>query len=141
MNADTEILPLPSDMNTIPAAQTAPKPTGEHVFGFVPKLKHLLPVHRGIPGFRYLQVSKDNTWRAEQEGWLRVDNSVMYVISGPKGDAYMTLYTRGKSIPGQQVSSGRQPEAVDTLVYEITGFKPENAEVETKGLKPTTGDS
>ena len=134
MTPDTTILPLPDDMNTIPAAQTSPRPQGEHVYGFVPKLRQLLPIHHGIPGFHYLQSSKDNNWRAEQEGWERVDNSVMYVISGPKGDAYMTLYTRGQVIPGQQVSSGRQIELIDNAVYEITGFEPETKEESSKEM-------
>jgi len=133
MDANTEVMPLPKDMGTIKPAQTSPKPGDEFVFGFIPKLRHLLPVHHGIPGFHYLQVSKDNIWRAEQDGWERVDNSVMYVISGPKGDAYMILYTRGRSIPGQPISSGRQIELVDNDVYEITGLE----NISSKGTKDT----
>ena len=146
MNAETEILALPKDMGTIEAAQTSPKPGDEHVFGQIPKLRHLLPIHHGIPGFHYLQCSKDNIWRAENDGWERVNNSVMYVISGPKGDAYMVLYTRGRRIPGQPISSGRQIELLDNAVYEITGFKNPNSnkdevKVTNKAKEKTSGSS
>ena len=135
MAPSTQTLPLPSDMGTIKNAQTSPKVGDEFVFGFIPKLRHLLPMHHGIPGFHYLQVSKDNIWRAEQDGWERVDNSVMYVISGPKGDAYMILYTRGRSIPGQPISSGRQIELVDNDVYSITGLENTSSR-QTEDSKP-----
>ena len=100
-----------------------PEDNHEWVFGFIPGLKHLLPKMRGIPGFSYAQICTTNLWKAQDQDWLEVDGTAIYIIRGPKGDATMKLYTRGKRMPGQPHDAGARVCLVDQEVEKITGLK------------------
>ena len=99
-----------------------PKDEHDWVFGFIPNLKNLLPKLRGIPGFKYAQICTSNLWKAQDQGWLEVDGTAIYIIRGPKGDATMKLYTMGKRIPGQAHDSGARVCLVDKEVEDVTGL-------------------
>ena len=100
-------------------------PRDEHdwVFGFIPNLRNLLPKMKGIPGFKYAQICTSNLWKAQDQGWLEVDGTAIYIIRGPKGDATMKLYTMGKRIPGQAHDSGARVCLVDKDVEDVTGLE------------------
>lgn len=100
-----------------------PKDEHDWVFGFIPNLKNLLPKLRGIPGFKYAQICTSNLWKAQDQGWLEVDGTAIYIIRGPKGDATMKLYTMGKRIPGQAHDSGARVCLVDKDVEAVTGLE------------------
>ena len=101
-----------------------------YIFDHVPFLKELLVKHRGVPGFQYLQCAVVNLRRAQDEGWLEVDNTVIYTIRGPKGEVDMKLLCRGKRIPGQPYDSGARLCFGDKTAEALTGLwiNPENHE-------------
>ena len=100
-----------------------PKDEHDWVFGFIPNLRNLLPKMKGIPGFKYAQICTSNLWKAQDQGWLEVDGTAIYIIRGPKGDATMKLYTMGKRIPGQAHDSGARVCLVDKDVEDVTGLE------------------
>lgn len=106
---------------------------GPLTYDHIPVLKRkgkpcLLPQTGGIPGFQYAQVSGKHRKRAQNEGWLPVDNSYTYTIIGPKGSIDMDLFCRGHRILGQSHDAGRRVMVVDTAVQEATGhwINPQN---------------
>jgi hypothetical protein len=92
------------------------------VFDRIPGLKELLPKHRGVPGFEYLQCAVVNLRRAQDEAWVEVDNTVIYTIEGEKGAVDMKLLCRGKRIPGQPYDSGARLCSCDKTVEDLTGL-------------------
>jgi hypothetical protein len=115
----TTSLPLPSTLT--PTDPATPFQTRNLVFDHVPGLKELLPKHGGRPGFEYSQSCVVNLRRAQDEGWLEVENTMVYTIAGPRGEANMKLYCRGKLIPGQPTDSGARLCRCDIIVEELTG--------------------
>lgn len=126
----------------------------QYVFDHVPDLRELLPKWRGRPGFTYLQCCVVNLRRAQDEGWVEVDNTVIYTIEGEKGSADMKLLCRGKMTPGQPHDSGARLCLCDLQVEGLTGvwINPHQHEEDTEitetpepsltlkseGVKPTT---
>ena len=112
-------------MTLPPGTGNIDPPRDEHdwVFGFIPNLRNLLPKMKGIPGFKYAQICTSNLWKAQDQGWLEVDGTAIYIIRGPKGDATMKLYTMGKRIPGQAHDSGARVCLVDKDVEDVTGLE------------------
>ncbi len=92
------------------------------VYDHIPGLKELLPNHKGIPGFEYLQCAVVNLRRAQDEAWVEVDNTVIYTIEGEKGAVDVKLLCRGKRIPGQPYDSGARLCQCDKMVQELTGL-------------------
>ena len=116
----TTSLTLPSNLSTTDPAP--PFKIRNYVFDHIPGLGELLPKHRGRPGFEYLQCCVTNLRRAQDEGWTEVENTMIYVIEGPKGEAHMKLLARGKLIPGQPTDSGARLCLCDTVVQDLTGL-------------------
>ena len=114
-----DTMTLPSGTGNI----DPPKDEHDWVFGFIPNLRNLLPKMKGIPGFKYAQICTSNLWKAQDQGWLEVDGTAIYIIRGPKGDATMKLYTMGKRIPGQAHDSGARVCLVDKDVEDVTGLE------------------
>ena len=113
-------LPLPK---TVPPTQPGSVYKSQtRVFDHIPDLRELLPKFRGLPGFDYLQCTSTNLLRAQEEDWTEVDNTVIYVISGPKGDVSMKLMARGQPIPGQPHNSGARLCECEIAVQELTGL-------------------
>jgi hypothetical protein len=94
----------------------------KYVFDHVPDLRELLPKWRGRPGFTYLQCVTSNLRRAQDEGWVEVDNTVIYTIEGPKGSADLKLLCRGSLTPGQPHDSGARLCYCDKAVEQLTGI-------------------
>ncbi len=118
-----------SETATVPVHITKGPPIYDHI----PVLYHkkdpcLLPKTGGIPGFQYAQISTSCRKRAQDEGWLPVDNSWTYTIVGPNGSIDMDLFCRGRRILGQSHDAGRRVMVVDTAVQEATGhwINPQN---------------
>lgn len=115
----TSNMPLPTNLSTSDPAP--PFQTRNWAFDHVPALGELLPKHKGRPGFEYLQCAVTNLRRAQDEHWSEVENTMIYVIEGPKGEAHMKLLARGKPIPGQSTDSGARLCLCDKTVEELTG--------------------
>ena len=96
-----------------------PKP---FVFTEIPGLKDLLPEFRGLPGFEYLQCCVINLRRAQDEGWVEVENTFIYTCQGPKGSVDMKLLARGQRIPGTAHNSGARLCLCDRTVEALTGL-------------------
>ena len=115
----TTDLTMPTNVpNSDPAS---PMPIRNFSFDHIPGLKELLPKHAGRPGFEYLQCTVANLRRAQDEQWTEVENTMIYTIVGPKGEAHMKLLARGKPIPGQSPNSGARLCQCDKTVQELTG--------------------
>jgi len=117
--------------NTVPATKPGePYVERDYVYDHVPSLIELLPKFRGRPGMEYMQCCVINLRRAQDEGWTEVDNTVIYIIEGPKGDASMKLLARGKVIVGQPHNSGARLCQCDKAVEDLTGvwINPHNHE-------------
>ena len=97
---------------------------GPLVYDHIPRLKELLPKQGGLPGFQYAQVSGDRRRRAQDEGWLQVNDSYTYTIIGPKGSIDMDLFCRGKLIPGQPSNSGKRVMVVEHQIWFPTSSPP-----------------
>jgi len=110
-----------------------------YVYDHIPALRELLPKHRGIPGFEYLQCSVSNLRRAQDEGWIEVEGTVFYTIEGPKGAADMKLLVRGRRIPGQPYDSGARLCHCDKTIEPLTGLwiNPQNHQNEAPASEPT----
>jgi len=104
---------------------TEPRPktpgAGLWIFDHIPSLRELLPKHRGRPGLEYFQCCVTNLRRAQDEGWLEVDNTVIYTVVGPRGQAHMKLMARGRLIPGQSHDSGARLCFCDRTIEPMTG--------------------
>ena len=116
----TTDLSLPSNVRRTEPGQPY-QPPRPFVFNHVPDLRELLPKHRGRPGLEYLQCCVVNMRRAQDEGWVEVDRTVIYTIEGPKGSVDMKLFGRGKLIPGQPHDSGARLCRCDKTVESLTG--------------------
>ena len=93
-----------------------------YTFDHIPDLRELLPKFRGRPGFDYLQCCVINLRRAQDEGWVEIDNTVIYIVEGPSGSADMKLMGRGQPIPGQPHNSGARLCVCDKTVEGLTGL-------------------
>lgn len=127
---------------SVPATQPGePYQPLRYVFDHIPDLRELLPKFRGRPGFTYLQCCVVNLRRAQDEGWVEVDNTVVYTVEGPKGTADLKLLCRGKLTPGQPCDSGARLCLADKMVEELTGvwINPHNhtEDEETEDEPPT----
>ena len=145
----TSNLALPSNLSTTdPAPPLVPR---NWAFTHVPALGELLPKHKGRPGFEYLQCTVGNLRRAQDEGWSEVENTMIYIIEGPKGEASLKLLARGRPIPGQSADSGARLCLCDKTVEELTGVwvnphkhtEPEVAETAGESIiePPSGGDT
>ncbi len=115
----TTSLNLPPGLMTAQPAETVADP---YTFDHIPGIGELLPQFKGLPGYQYLQCTVQNQKRAQSESWQPVNNSVIYTIIGPRGQADMALMVRGKRIPGQAPNSGARLCFCDKSVQEITGL-------------------
>ena len=135
--------------NTVPPTQPGePYKARDFVFNHIPDLRELLPKFRGRPGFEYLQCCLINLRRAQDEGWTEVDNTVIYIVQGPKGEANMKLMGRGQPIPGQPHNSGARLCVCDKTVEDLTGLwinphqhKDEGTDTLVKTGAPEGGDT
>ena len=91
-------------------------------FDYVPGLQKLLPKQAGRPGLEYMQCCVVNLRRAQDEGWVEVENTVVYDIIGPKGGVSMKLLARGKITPGQPHNAGARLCFCDKSVEMLTGL-------------------
>lgn len=120
---DTTALRLPKELWEAPVDHSPPD-TRPFVFHEIPQLRNLLPEYRGRPGLVYAQITNQNLRRAQDEGWKKVEGTVVYTIVGPKGhEADMELMVRGGLISGQSPDSGARLCVVDKTVEDITGLK------------------
>jgi hypothetical protein len=94
----------------------------QFVFDHWPSLGELLPKWQGIPGYTYFQCCVTNLRRAQDEGWVEVDNTVIYTIEGPKGSVDLKLLCRGRRIPGQPHNSGARLCFADKTGEALTGL-------------------
>jgi hypothetical protein len=131
---------------TEPGSVYVPRP---FTFTHIPDLRELLPKFRGRPGFEYLQCCVANLRRAQDEGWTEVENTVIYTIEGPKGEASMKLLARGKPIPGATHNAGARLCVCDKSVEGLTGVwinphrheeSPEVPDLTTSGDETTCVD-
>lgn len=113
-------LSMPNSVDSRAPAQPY-RPT-RYVYDNIPGLAVLLPKWRGRPGFQYFQCCVVNLRRAQDEGWVEVEGTVIYTIEGPKGSVDMKLLARGKPIPGQAPNSGARLCYCDKTVEELTGL-------------------
>lgn len=113
-------LNLPGNLSR--AAPGQPFEAQEYVFDHVPSLRELLPQYRGLPGFEYMQCCVQHLRRAQDEGWVEVQNTVVYSIEGPNGRVDMKLLARGQRIPGQPHDSGVRLCLCDKTVEKATGL-------------------
>ena len=112
-------LSMPNQVSqTPPGAVYQPQ---QYVFDHWPSIQELLPKWRGRPGFTYVQCCVANLRRAQDEGWVEVDNTVIYTIEGPKGSVDLKLLCRGQLIPGQPHDSGARLCYGDRTGEELTG--------------------
>lgn len=114
-------LSMPGTLKTTEPGQ--PFRPRQYIFDHVPGLRELLPQYRGLPGYEYLQCCVQNLRRAQDEGWVQVERTVIYTVEGPLGQADMTLMARGKRIPGQPHDSGARLCLCDRTVEELTGVR------------------
>lgn len=114
----TQHLQMPESLRRTDPADTVPNP---YTFDHVPSLRELLPKHRGMPGYQYVQCTVHRLARAQLEKWVQVNGSVFYRIQGPRGYVDMALMVRGKRTPGQPSNSGARLCFCDDLVLELTG--------------------
>ena len=92
------------------------------MFDHVPGLNELLTKQAGRPGLEYMQCTVVQKRRAQDEGWLPVENTAVYTIVGPKGAVDMELLARGKITPGQPHNSGARLCFCDKSVELLTGL-------------------
>ncbi len=120
---NTTSLSLPKELWEAPPGSSLTPSTRPFTFHEIPHLRHLLPECRGRPGFVYAQITNQNIRRAQDEGWKKVEGSVVYTIIGPKGEVDMELMVRGGLIPGQSHDAGARLLVVDETVEKVTGLK------------------
>ncbi len=113
-------LSMPNTVSQTPAG--AVYQPQQYVFPHWPSLAELLPKFRGRPGFTYFQCCVANLRRAQDEGWVEVDNTVIYTIEGPKGSVDLKLLCRGQLIPGQPHDSGARLCYGDLTGEELSGL-------------------
>jgi len=131
-------LSMPDKVNrTEPGSIYTPQ---TYVFDHWPSLRELLPKWRGRPGFIYFQCAVVNLRRAQDEGWVEVDNTVIYTIEGPRGTVDVKLLCRGKLTPGQPHNSGERLCYADITAQELIGVWI-NPNQHPKGSLPGTKSS
>jgi hypothetical protein len=112
-------LALPSNLTKTEPGK--PFQSQDYIFDHVPGLRELLPQYRGLPGFDYMQCCVQNLRRAQDEGWVEVERTVIYTIEGELGRVDMKLLARGQRMPGQPHDSGARLCVCDKAVETLTG--------------------
>lgn len=121
-------------------AQTAVPfaPQRAFVYQFIPRLKHLLPRLRGLPGVEYAIIPIAYAREYQDDKWLQVEGTVIFTITNPATtqSCDCMLVAQGKPVPGQGHLSGARKAHIDRRVYDATGFT--NPLPPKPDTKPTT---
>ena len=107
---------------SVPFAKLPDGQSEPYAYDCIPKIKRVLPKHRGWPGYQYMYCTVFNRKRAQNEGWIPAHgDAAVFTIIGPLGSVDCHLLCRGTSIKGQSPDSGARMLWVDYLISKYTG--------------------